>query len=135
MTMKAIFLLIQLSSMLMFSVSFWSKSAEPKELYPKEYGVDVTFPIHGMIKDDTIFKRRYDRLVNGCYTIYPKRDCDSNEAARMEMNRNQPKVQHNYTEIGFKKMKVPQEVWDPLIAFYNRNKDKMKVESWFRCVS
>ena len=48
------------------------------------------------------------------------------------MNRDQPKNQHNYTEIGFKKMKAPKEAWDPLIAFYKENKEKFHLENWPR---
>lgn len=111
----------------------WSETSTPKkDLYPKDYGVDVSFPIFYRLKEDTIFKQRYDKIIQGCYELYPKRDCDSNEDARLEMNRNQPRVQHNYTEMGFKKMKVPADVWEPIITFYNANKHLMKTESWFR---
>jgi hypothetical protein len=37
------------------------------------------------------------------------------------MNLDQPATQVNYTEIGFKKIKTPQAVWEPLIKFYQEN--------------
>lgn len=115
---------------------FWSNSAEDlksnEELYPTDYGVDVSFPIHGYIKKDTIFKRRYEASMAGCYAKYSQRECDGNERARIEMNREQPKTQHNYTEIGFKKLRVPSNVWEPLMKFYNQNKGNEKTENWPR---
>ena len=34
------------------------------------------------------------------------------------MNLDQPSHQHNYTEIGFKKLKAPKAAWEPLLKFY-----------------
>ena len=36
------------------------------------------------------------------------------------MNLDQPSHQHNYTEIGFKKLKAPKAAWEPLLKFYGR---------------
>ena len=46
------------------------------------------------------------------------------------MNLEQPPNQINYTEIGFKKIRAPQNLWEPLIAFYERNKLEEHAESW-----
>lgn len=115
--------------------SFWG--GKPKAVVeninpsdPSDYGVDVSYPIHHYQSGNTIFKSRYEQSMAGCYKQSSQRQCDGNELARLEMNRNQPKTQHNYTEIGFKKMKVPQHVWEPLIAFYNANKHLEKLENW-----
>eukprot|EP01042_Synura_sphagnicola_P000631 gene631-692_t len=46
------------------------------------------------------------------------------------MNLDQPKRQHNYTNIGFKKMVAPKEAWDLISGYWNANNDKMKLENW-----
>eukprot|EP01039_Chlorochromonas_danica_P006473 gene6473-7138_t len=50
------------------------------------------------------------------------------------MNRQQPALQHNYTNIGFLKTKLPRQAWDALSSFYERNKDDQheKEEVWPR---
>ena len=68
--------------------------------------------------------------MNGCYKKYSREECDGNERARMAMNLNQPRSQHNYTEIGFKKLNVPKSAWQPLLQFWESNKDKLEPESW-----
>ena len=56
------------------------------------------------------FKKRYEGLMEGCYKEYSKRECDATERARLEMSLAQPKEQHNYTEVGFKKIKTPKGI-------------------------
>ncbi len=99
---------------------------------PFDYGVDVTSPINYPLKGDTVFKRRYDNLMAGCYKAYSRVECDATELSRMEMNMQQTSTQHNYTEMGFKKIRVPKLAWDALSEFYNKNKDKEKLEKWNR---
>ena len=53
-----------------------------------------------------------------CYSKFSKRECKANEDARIHMNLDQPSHQHNYTEIGFKKLKAPKAAWEPLLKFY-----------------
>lgn len=100
---------------------------------PAEYGVDCSFPIHYGIdkKSCPYFYDVYQSTMKGCYKKYSKRQCDQNEKDRLRMNLQQPPTQHNYTAIGFKHMKAPKEVWDPLIKFYNTWKDKKKEEKWY----
>ena len=96
-----------------------------------DYGVDVSFPIHGPIKDTTShFYKRYMESMEGCYRLSSKADCDATERARIEMNRDQPRTQHNYTEIGFKKTRLPADLFEEILQFYEENKDKKKLEKW-----
>lgn len=37
--------------------------------------------------------------MEGCYKKYSRHECDSTERDRMLMNLEQPRTQHNYTEI------------------------------------
>ena len=48
------------------------------------------------------------------------------------MNLDQAPRQHNYTNVGFKKIKAPALVWDPIANFYKNNKGKEVDESWPR---
>lgn len=46
------------------------------------------------------------------------------------MNKDQPSTQHNYTEMGFKKAKVPEAAWTLIKSFWDTNKEKMIAENW-----
>ena len=71
-------------------------------------------------------------MIKGCYLKYSKMECDATERQRIQMNLDQPRSQHNYTEIGFKKSTVPEETWKVIQDFYEANKDKATVENWPR---
>eukprot|EP01031_Cornospumella_fuschlensis_P032222 gene32222-38973_t len=102
------------------------------EQFPSEYGVDVSFPIHHYIdrSKHPYFAAAYQHFIEGCYKDASKRECDANEHARLEMNFDQPAKQHNYTEVGFKKITVPKSAWDPLLQFYKTNVQNEKPEKW-----
>ena len=103
-----------------------------------EYGVDVSFPIHHYLNAMSanpvkkMFANRYSELMAGCYATYSERECDGNENARIDMNLNQPRSQHNYTEVGFKKMRIPEALWKDILIFWEDSKDKERVENWPR---
>ena len=99
------------------------------------------------------FKQRYEKLMEGCYKLYSKRECDATERARLEMNLAQPKTEHNYTAVGFKKIKIPKGIsqfrwlnltilftsetcnsaaWEPLLQFYEKHKQDEHLEQWSR---
>jgi prolyl 4-hydroxylase len=113
--------------------SLFKNEAQPAA-DPTDYGVDISFPIHHYLDKDKapVGYKRYEELMNGCYAKFSKRECDATERARLDMNKRQPASQHNYTEIGFKKLKAPKAAWDPLIAFYQMYKDDFKPENWPR---
>jgi prolyl 4-hydroxylase len=46
------------------------------------------------------------------------------------MSRRQPQSMQNYTEMGFKKIRAPPEVFALIQSFWAKNKDKGKVEQW-----
>lgn len=133
MVTKALCLLFLLSANFggrLFAFSLWSTPA----VNASEYGVDISFPIHHYIDNSKapFFAKRYADMMKGCYDKFSRRECDATERARMDMNLNQPRSQHNYTEIGFKKVRAPAAAWEPLIAFYEANKDAEKLEDWPR---
>ena len=71
-------------------------------------------------------------MIEDCAKKYSLRECQSTEAQRVRMNLEQAQAQHNYTSVGFKKIRAPPEVWDPIITFYNNNKGKQVNENWPR---
>ena len=54
--------------------SFWGGGKEKKShVYSTDYGVDVSFPIHHLIEEDSIFKERYENLMKGCeFMLFPE---------------------------------------------------------------
>ena len=48
------------------------------------------------------------------------------------MNMDQPSSQHNYTEVGFKKIRTPDNIWGDIQKFYAKNKDEEQPELWPR---
>ena len=102
------------------------------------YGVDCSFPIHHYLDPMSasptrrLWAERYDKMIKGCVGKYSQRECEGNERARIEMNLNQPRTQHNYTTVGFKKMEIPPELWHDIKVFWEDNSDKERVENWPR---
>jgi len=126
----AFYLLLQ-GGVKVFSLNLWGKAPPHNE---SDYGVDFSFPIHHYLdrKKAPIGYQRYENLMKGCYKKYSPRECDATERARIDMNMEQPRTQHNYTELGFKKLKAPIAAWEPLLAFYEQNKHNAKPENWPR---
>lgn len=99
---------------------------------PHDYGTDVSTQIHGNMDLSTFQGKRYLDMINGCYRKYSKKECDTTEVSRVRMNLEQARAQHNYTKIGFLKMKTPPAAWNPIKDFYDRNKHLAKIENWPR---
>jgi prolyl 4-hydroxylase len=101
---------------------------------PAEYGVDCSYPIHyGINKQECpFFWQRYHDMMKKCAAMYSQAECENNERDRMRMNLEQPKGQHNYTEIGFKHMSAPPKAWESIVKWYNDYKDQKKEEKWYR---
>lgn len=116
--------------------SFFGSSISTAEnvelLDPSNYGVDHSFPIHNYLNKNNPYEKSYRTMLKGCYSLYSRRECESTEEDRIFMNRDQPRTQHNYTEVGFKKVKVPKEVWDAVSEFFNKNKNSKLLEEWPR---
>lgn len=133
---------------------------EPKTAdEPVEYGVDVSFPIHHEAistnydwlthnMDTTIQTPRqykdmvrqplgnrkefYEEFLDSCVKHFGKKGqrCVVNEADRIAMSLRQPQSMQNYTEIGFKKIRAPEEIFGLIKEFWDKNKDKGKAEQW-----
>jgi prolyl 4-hydroxylase len=75
----------------------------------------------------------YDSFMKGCrdkFGMIQGIICGSNDADRIYMNLRQPASMQNYTEIGYAKIKAPRELFDAILYFWERNKDKGKMEEW-----
>jgi hypothetical protein len=95
-----------------------------------DYGVDTSYAIHHPLNPKTYWGQQYEKMMEGCYKSASKNQCMANDMARIEMNLDQPRTQHNYTDIGFKKIKAPKKLMDIILEFYNRNKGKESLEKW-----
>jgi prolyl 4-hydroxylase len=56
--------------------------------------------------------------------------CQATELDRIKTVLEQPQSMQNYTEIGYKKIKAPKELFTLLSSFWERNRDKAKPEVW-----
>jgi prolyl 4-hydroxylase len=76
----------------------------------------------------------YNDNIQGCIRHYAAtkadRRCLHNEHIRVEMSLRQPKSMINYTEVGYTKMKAPDEVMRLLQEFWLANKHLAQVENW-----
>ena len=124
-----------------------------------EYGVDVSFPIHYAhvstnyawlehnVDSTKQTPRQYEEMVvqplgdresfyknfiDGCREKFGAKGsrCTSNELDRIAMSLRQPKSMQNYTAVGFKKIKAPEKVWKLAKEFWDKNKEKQKLENW-----
>lgn len=102
---------------------------------PHEYGVDASFPIHYNFLGDQpsisetlkYFGGRkidlYREYMSGCQTMYAPTNkahmCAQNEEQRMSLNLNQPRQMANYTDVGFEKMRVSDQLWNSIRAFWD----------------
>lgn len=124
------------------------------------YGYDVSFPIMNMWVSDNYpwlphnvdpennpvpdrykgmplqilgdKKSPYDELLQGCKSHYRFRGgaCQATEVDRVEMNKRQPPSMQNYTDLGFKKIKAPPEIFAVIKEFWDKNHDKQTPENW-----
>lgn len=126
---------------------------------PVEYGVDVSFPIHheeistnydwlthnmdstiqtprqykDMVRQPLGHRKEfYEEFLDSCVKHFGNKGqrCVVNEADRIAMSLRQPQSMQNYTEIGFKKIRAPEEIFGLIKEFWDRNKDKGKAEQW-----
>ena len=74
----------------------------------------------------------YDEFLDGCVKYYGKRGhrCKDTERDRIDMSLRQPSSMQNYTKVGYKKIRAPDEVWKLVKDFWDKNKDNRKLEQW-----
>jgi len=75
----------------------------------------------------------YDASIQGCMDgIGGEKGsrCLLTENDRIAMSNRQPKSMVNYTKTGFTKIRAPEEVFELIKEFWEKNKDKQVVEEW-----
>lgn len=77
----------------------------------------------------------YNEYIQGCRD-YWKEDgkdhlCDEYEIQRLEHNTDQIPSMVNYTDVGYKKIRAPEHVFELLLQFWEKNKHKEVDEEWF----
>ena len=94
------------------------------------YGVDVSYPIHHGLESGTFQWERWHRSMEHCAKRYSKGSCDANERSRMQLNRVQPPLQRNYTELGYAKLKAPEGSYRRLKTFFDQFRNNEQEEAW-----
>lgn len=76
----------------------------------------------------------YKDYIQGCVDYYGEHGdrCQHNENVRLAMCRRQPQSMNNYTKTGFTKIRAPDDVYQMLKEFWDKNRDKAKNERWAR---
>ena len=64
-------------------------------------------------------KEFHKNFLDGCWEKYPGA-CDSEERQRISMNLRQPQSMQNYTEVGFKKIRAPDDVFNLIKEFWEK---------------
>jgi len=124
------------------------------------YGVDTSFPMHGLSLSDNYdtlshnidpnlaipakYSHKsiqrlgdkndfYNKFMKGCrdkYTKGRKGICDYTEEDRVAMTRRQPSGMINYTDTGFKKIRAPEKAFKLIKTFWDNNRQKASLEGW-----
>eukprot|EP00281_Chroomonas_sp_CCMP1168_P032002 CAMPEP_0206247654 /NCGR_PEP_ID=MMETSP0047_2-20121206/19934_1 /ASSEMBLY_ACC=CAM_ASM_000192 /TAXON_ID=195065 /ORGANISM="Chroomonas mesostigmatica_cf, Strain CCMP1168" /LENGTH=774 /DNA_ID=CAMNT_0053673211 /DNA_START=32 /DNA_END=2356 /DNA_ORIENTATION=- len=100
-------------------------------------GVDESWPTQRFRSDPDLLKtiqqsqlKNYDEFIEGCEKAYNPAKCKSTESIRIDLNAKQPAQMVNYTRYGFKKTRVPADIWPDLQKFWQDNKNKQRTEPW-----
>jgi prolyl 4-hydroxylase len=77
----------------------------------------------------------YDRYIQGCIEAFREEDpsgegCLTYEVDRIDMNLRQPMSVKNYTTLGYKKIKAPEELFSLIKTFWERNNKRGEPEDW-----
>jgi len=125
-----------------------------------EYGIDVSFPMHharvsenypwlphnvdplhnpvpAEYKDMPIQplgnrQALYEHFMQGCVDYHGEKGkrCLRFEKERIDMSNSQPQSMVNYTQNGFKKIRCPNSVFQPLKDFWEKNRHRGTPEEW-----
>eukprot|EP00521_Asterionellopsis_glacialis_P013568 CAMPEP_0195294354 /NCGR_PEP_ID=MMETSP0707-20130614/14738_1 /TAXON_ID=33640 /ORGANISM="Asterionellopsis glacialis, Strain CCMP134" /LENGTH=490 /DNA_ID=CAMNT_0040355299 /DNA_START=22 /DNA_END=1494 /DNA_ORIENTATION=+ len=142
--------------LLLTSISIVSSDEDAESPSAPSYGVDVSTPIHhakvsdnyawlphnvdpsnhatpAKYKDMAIqplgnMQELYDQTIQGCVDYYGKKGsrCYMNEQERIEMSLRQPQSMQNYTDLGFKKIRAPPELFSLIQQFWKKHKNNWK---------
>jgi len=110
-----------------------------------DYGVDTSFPIHhnflgtNPVVSETlrVFGPQkinlYHDYMNGCKEMYAPMHkshvCTHSENDRLNLNLNQPRGMANYTEVGFEKTRLSDDMMNFLLGFWNETMEHGGIEN------
>lgn len=110
-----------------------------------EYGVDTSWPIHYQSLTDASNQlfgndktELYDQYIKGCQKKYPHiaQQCIQNENERFRLNRNQPKQMTNYTDTGYKKVRLSDDLFATIQDYWQQEVidkggiENLQIEEW-----
>jgi len=102
------------------------------ELDQEIYDYDVSWAIHNKELGWNSTQSLYNDFMEECrQAAGPKKAkyvCDDGEDFRIHMNTFQPMSMRNYTRLGFKKIKAPEEMFNLIKDFWEKNKHKNESE-------
>ncbi len=77
---------------------------------------------------------KYDRMIKACEDHYGGLTmfsvCKMTKEDHVEMSLKQPSRMRNYTELSFKKIRAPKEVWECVEKFWEENKRTLAFVAW-----
>mmetsp|Transcript_11376 Transcript_11376/g.16920 ORF Transcript_11376/g.16920 Transcript_11376/m.16920 type:complete len:468 (-) Transcript_11376:74-1477(-) len=106
-----------------------AKTMEGKELQRMRVSADSLFTVadrYCNIEDCGIIERPKEVKLDQ----YELQKRIANDKFRLSNNVVQPQGLPRFTEVGFKKIRVPDDVWDTIISYYRNNKNRPKIEQW-----
>lgn len=77
-------------------------------------------------------QQEFEDFMNGCVNYYDTKGkrCLVSEEDRVRMSVRQPQSMYNYTEMGFTKIRAPENVFRLIRDFWEKNKDRQREENW-----
>ncbi|GKY97510.1 hypothetical protein MPSEU_000709200 [Mayamaea pseudoterrestris] len=81
-----------------------------------------------IMNDDSVSTPTYQTFMKSCARVASQQYCASQERWRMQMNMYQTQSVYNYTETGFTKTRAPNDLFQLVRSFFDRNKHESSVE-------
>jgi prolyl 4-hydroxylase len=108
--------------------------AEKNSFDQDTYGFDVSWAIRTPHLSSEMGDKQglYDDFMHKCRAAAGEEKapyaCDAGEEYRLKMNTYQPMSMRNYTKMGFKKIRAPEETFKILKDFWDTNRNKNQTE-------
>ena len=128
-------LLLALLLTVSLSLSLSPAEAATNSLNQEIYDFDASWPIKSNRTLSVLGDKQtlYDNFMETCRkaagSIFSSYSCENSENFRVKMNKFQPMSMRNYTELGFKKIKAPANIYNTLKAFWDTHKEDA-IQEW-----
>ena len=117
-----------------FLLLTYACTAELNSFGQESYDFDNSWAIKSDTLSDLFGDKQalYDKYMEDCREAAGPEaamySCDAGEQQRLRMNRLQPAGMRNYTELGFAKIRAPEEVFSLIAKFWNDNEHLAEAE-------